>query len=176
MARPSDTKARIQEVARELFLRQGVTNTSLRQISERLGITKPALYYHFDSREALLRSVIQPLTDDLEAFAAARRPGPPEDLLADYFDLAWQHRDVLMMIVADLSILSELDLVGRMLSWRETLVTLLIGPTAPQRARIHATVAVGGLSDCIVEYAQLPAEDVKKAAVEAALAALHAGS
>ena len=57
--RPSDTKARIQAVARELFAQQGVQPTSLREIADRLGITKAALYYHFDSREALVRSIIE---------------------------------------------------------------------------------------------------------------------
>jgi AcrR family transcriptional regulator len=173
MARPSDTKSRIQEVARELFLRQGVQHTSLRQISERLGITKPALYYHFDSREALLRSVVQPLIDELESFIAERKPGSPEELLAEYFDLAWRHRDVLMMIVSDLTVLTELDLVSRMLAWRESLITLLLEPGAGPAARIHATVAVGGLSDCVVQYAELHFQEVKTAAVEAARAALH---
>nr|BFE84423.1 hypothetical protein GCM10020093_070240 [Planobispora longispora] len=75
MARPSDTKTRIQAVARELFLLQGVQNTSLKQISDRLGITKPALYYHFASRDDLVRSIIQPFMDELEAFVAEREPG-----------------------------------------------------------------------------------------------------
>ncbi|MFC7583086.1 TetR/AcrR family transcriptional regulator [Nonomuraea antimicrobica] len=72
---PSDTKARIQEVARELFAEQGVQNTSLRQISERLGITKPALYYHFSSRDDLVRSIVRPMVDDLERFVDERGPG-----------------------------------------------------------------------------------------------------
>ena len=52
MARPpSETRQRIQDVARELFAEKGVQRTSLQDIADRLGITKPALYYHFGSRE-----------------------------------------------------------------------------------------------------------------------------
>jgi AcrR family transcriptional regulator len=49
-----DTRQRILDVALELFIEQGYDGTSLRQISERLGVTKAALYYHFASKEDLL--------------------------------------------------------------------------------------------------------------------------
>ena len=50
MPHPSDTKQRILDTARELFARKGVQRTSLQEIAGQLGITKPALYYHFTSR------------------------------------------------------------------------------------------------------------------------------
>lgn len=173
MARKSGTRQRILDVAQELFARQGVRNTSLRQISDRLGITKPALYYHFASRDELIRSIIQPLIDDTEAFLAGHTgEQEPRALLEDYFDLLWRHRDVLVMLIRDPSTLSHLDLTGRVLRWRRTLSGLLTGPDPDTEARIRATVALGGMSDCAVEYAALPLDDVKPAAVAAAVSAL----
>ncbi|MEV7005758.1 TetR/AcrR family transcriptional regulator [Streptosporangium sp. NPDC051022] len=172
MARPSDTKARIQAVARELFVEQGVQNTSLKQISDRLGITKPALYYHFESREDLVRSIIQPLIDELEAFVSEREPGDDQRLLEEYFDLTWKHREVILVVLHAPAALVELDLMDRMWAWRKELTTLLLGPAPSTAARIHATVALGGMSDCVVEHASLPFEEVKAAAVAAAVAAL----
>ncbi|SEM52673.1 TetR/AcrR family transcriptional regulator [Nonomuraea pusilla] len=169
---PGDTKRRIQAVARELFVQQGVRDTSLRQISERLGITKPALYYHFASREDLVKSIIQPLVDDMERFVAEREAGDPRRLLTDYFDLIWRHRDVLVMIVRELSALAHLDLGERMFAWRRRLIVLLLGPDVTQAQHIRATVALGGMSDCAVEYAHLPLDEVKPVAVEAAADAL----
>ena len=67
---PSETRQRIQDVARELFTQKGVQRTSLQDIANRLGITKPALYYHFSSREELVRSILQPLIDEGESFVA----------------------------------------------------------------------------------------------------------
>src|SRR5215475_13717231 len=46
-----DTRERIQSIALELFAEQGYEKTSLREIAERLGVTKAALYYHFRSKE-----------------------------------------------------------------------------------------------------------------------------
>ncbi|GGS68392.1 putative trancscriptional regulator,TetR [Planobispora rosea] len=172
MVRPSDTKARIQAAARELFLEQGVQNTSLKQIADRLGITKPALYYHFTSRDDLVRSIIQPFMDDLEAFVAERRPGDARQLLEDYFALAWQHREVFMMILRDPATLVALDLVDRIWEWRKRLTALLLGPEPSTAGRIRATVALGGMSDCVVEHAALPFDEVRTVAVDAALAAL----
>lgn len=169
---PSDTKARIQAVARELFAEQGVRQTSLRQISERLGITKPALYYHFASRDDLVRSIVQPLVEDFERFAGTREPGDPRTLLDDYFELMWRHRDVTVMMVRDISILGYLDLGTRMFEWRRELIALLLGPEITQEQQIRATLALGGMADCTVEYAHLPLEQVKTTAVEAAAVAL----
>ncbi|MDX3111197.1 TetR/AcrR family transcriptional regulator [Nonomuraea angiospora] len=169
---PSDTRTRIQEVARELFVSQGVQNTSLRQISDRLGITKPALYYHFASRDDLVRSIVQPMVDDIERFVATRLPGDARQLLDDYFELIWRHREVTMMMVRELSVLGFLDLGTRMFDWRRRIIALLLGPELTQAQHIRATVALGGMSDCSVEYANLPVEEVKPAAVEAAAAAL----
>src|SRR6266536_3697021 len=55
-----DTRERIQEIALELFAEQGYEKTSLREIAERLGVTKAALYYHFKSKEDIVHS----FTDD----------------------------------------------------------------------------------------------------------------
>src|SRR5271156_5702060 len=56
----SDTRSRVQKVALELFAEQGYEKTSLREIAERLGVTKAALYYHFKSKEDIVHS----FTDD----------------------------------------------------------------------------------------------------------------
>jgi AcrR family transcriptional regulator len=49
-----DTRQRILDVALDLFIEQGFDGTSLRQIAERLGVTKAALYYYFESKDDIL--------------------------------------------------------------------------------------------------------------------------
>jgi len=176
MARPTDTRERILSAARALFTEKGVQQTSLRDIAEHLGLTKPALYYHFDSREALVASLVQPLIDDCEAFVAERVGAPPAELrvlLSDYFDLLHRHRELLTLLVRDLSTLGALDLGPRLLEWRQRITVLLVGSRASLADRVRATVAIGGLSDCIVELPGEPIEKVKAYAVEAAFAVLE---
>jgi AcrR family transcriptional regulator len=50
----AETFLDILRSAEDLFLEQGFEKTSMRQIAERSGLTKGALYHHFDSKEALL--------------------------------------------------------------------------------------------------------------------------
>jgi len=52
--RTRDTRERILDVALDLFIEQGFDGTSLRQIAEQLGVTKAALYYHFESKDDIL--------------------------------------------------------------------------------------------------------------------------
>jgi len=56
-AEASSTRDRILDVALDLFVEHGFDGTSLRQIAEPLGMTKAALYYHFESKEAILMAL-----------------------------------------------------------------------------------------------------------------------
>lgn len=64
---PRSTRERILDVALDLFAEQGYEPTSLREIAERLGVTKAALYYHFSSKE----DIFMALHERLHGAAAA---------------------------------------------------------------------------------------------------------
>jgi AcrR family transcriptional regulator len=64
--RRGDTRQRIQDVALELFAEQGYEKTSLREIAERLDVTKAALYYHFKTKEEILVSIFEDLARPIE--------------------------------------------------------------------------------------------------------------
>ncbi|MFJ8636141.1 TetR/AcrR family transcriptional regulator [Streptomyces sp. NPDC093568] len=64
--RRGDTRQRIQDVALELFAEQGYEKTSLREIAERLEVTKAALYYHFKTKEEIIVSLFEDLTRPIE--------------------------------------------------------------------------------------------------------------
>ncbi len=51
------TRDRILDAALDLFIEKGYDGTSLREIAERLGFTKAALYYHFASKEDILMAL-----------------------------------------------------------------------------------------------------------------------
>jgi AcrR family transcriptional regulator len=48
------TRERILDVALDLFATEGFEKTSLREIAERMGFSKAALYYHFASKDDIL--------------------------------------------------------------------------------------------------------------------------
>ncbi|MFJ2708615.1 TetR/AcrR family transcriptional regulator [Streptomyces sp. NPDC087428] len=74
--RRGNTRQRIQDVALELFVEQGYEKTSLREISERLDVTKAALYYHFKTKEDILTSIFEDLNRPVEDLIAWGREQP----------------------------------------------------------------------------------------------------
>jgi TetR/AcrR family transcriptional regulator, cholesterol catabolism regulator len=57
---PSDQrKAQIIRAATELFAVAGYVGTSLRDVAQKCGMTKAALYYHYPDKESLLKSVVK---------------------------------------------------------------------------------------------------------------------
>lgn len=175
---PSETRQRIQDTARELFAQKGMQRTSLQDIADRLGVTKPALYYHFRSREELVRSILVPMLDEGEAFVAGheKRRGSkraaPRELVEGFFDFHYRHRTDLMLIVSELSTLAELGLIDSMLAWRERLSRLVFGarPTLEQSTR--SVIAFGGLQDCCLQFPDTPYDELRRATVAGAMAAL----
>ena len=51
------TRERILDVALDLFIEKGFDGTSLREIAEKLGFTKAALYYHYASKDDILMAL-----------------------------------------------------------------------------------------------------------------------
>ncbi len=62
----SDTRGRILEVSAELFAEQGYDATSLREIADRMGFTKAALYYHFQSTDDIVKALVDPAFEILD--------------------------------------------------------------------------------------------------------------
>jgi AcrR family transcriptional regulator len=171
----SDTRQRIQEVARHLFARQGVQRTSLQDIADELGITKPALYYHFSSREDLVRSILVPLIEEGERFVVDQEKLGKVDvraLLEGYFDFHYRHRQDLMLVLAELTMLADLGLIDTVLAWRERLGRLVFGPKPTLAQATRAVVAFGGLQDCCLQFPDAPYGQLRDKSIEAALAAL----
>ncbi|MER5889193.1 helix-turn-helix domain-containing protein [Streptomyces sp. NPDC001941] len=77
MAARGNTRQRIQDVALELFAEQGYEKTSLREIAERLDVTKAALYYHFKTKEDIVISLFEDLTKPITELIEWGREQPP---------------------------------------------------------------------------------------------------
>lgn len=54
-----DTRARLLEHARDLYLAGGPEGFSLREVARRAGVSAPAVYRHFDGKDALLGAVCE---------------------------------------------------------------------------------------------------------------------
>ena len=62
--RRTDTRSRAISVAATPIAERGYAGTSIRDITDALGVSKAALYYHFSSKEEILRAIVnEPLEE-----------------------------------------------------------------------------------------------------------------
>ena len=54
-----NARQRLLETATELFAEKGYAGTSVREIVERAGVSKPVLYYYFKSKEGLFYAILE---------------------------------------------------------------------------------------------------------------------
>jgi TetR/AcrR family transcriptional regulator, transcriptional repressor for nem operon len=87
--RVEDTSARILDEAERLVQTRGFNAFSYATVASELGITKPALHYHFPSKASLGEAMIERYTDRFMAQLAriASSGASPLDQLAGYADL-----------------------------------------------------------------------------------------
>ncbi|MCR2764958.1 TetR/AcrR family transcriptional regulator [Microbacterium sp. zg.B48] len=74
--RPGYDRRQILEIAVDVFIAQGYDATSVASLAARLGLSKSALYHHFDSKEHLLDVALDEALDGLEG--VLREPGARE--------------------------------------------------------------------------------------------------
>jgi AcrR family transcriptional regulator len=69
----ADTVREIKDTARRVLVEHGGEGVALRAIAREMGMTAPALYRYFDSRENLVEHVVADLYDELVAHLVAAR-------------------------------------------------------------------------------------------------------
>lgn len=76
VAQGDATRAALIAAARELFGEQGYGDTSIDEVVARAGMTKGAVYHHFDGKEDLFRAVFEQVHREVTDQAAAEFLGP----------------------------------------------------------------------------------------------------
>lgn len=168
--RSTDTRDRIRGVALELFIRQGFSHTTLQDIADELGLTRAALYYHYESKDHLVASLVQPAKDGIDAFLAqTERTTPPRELLEGFFDLNYRHRLILLALIRDPTGLGSVDAEGWVTELAEHAQRLLAGDDPTPDRRIRAVVAINGLSRCATVLTDIPYDELRERSVNLAL-------
>jgi len=61
----AERRAELLAVAAEVFASRGYSSTTVREVAEAAGILGGSLYYHFDSKEAMVDEILSTFLDDL---------------------------------------------------------------------------------------------------------------
>ncbi|MEU1745492.1 TetR family transcriptional regulator [Micromonospora arida] len=157
-----DTRTRILRAALDLFAEHGYQRTSLRQIGERLRLTKTAILYHFPAKENLLAALVEPLVADLEALLDSARGQPTElarwTVLEGWVDIMLAHRRPLGMLFHDIALIGRGDTYHRLMEVAMRANDLIAGPDAGRLERVRAVQAVAACSDPIVFFTDVSDE------------------
>jgi AcrR family transcriptional regulator len=168
MSRPpgsdgTQTRERILDVAQDLFTRHGYDKTSLRDIAERLQITKAALYYYFERKEDILvelhlrlQSLGADVIDELEAApdGPARAAMWPR-LANEMIDFMVDNRELILLHNRNRNAFESLDArahePGRDVEAR--FARVISSPAIPLRERVRMAAMVGVITEIFAESA-----------------------
>ncbi len=107
LTRGEQTRQEILDAAKGLFLAQGYTATSMRQVARAVGITPAAIYNHFPGKDEIFTSLLQQEApyDDLFALTDGMQDDTPEGLLGQMLrgaiELVAEHQDYLRLAMID---------------------------------------------------------------------------
>jgi AcrR family transcriptional regulator len=179
-----DTRTRIQAVALELFTEQGYDQTSLREIAERLGVTKAALYYHFKTKDDIITSVFDDRLASLEALlewarGQERTPAFRRELLTRYAQEIHKSQQAPFMrfFERNQTMIHKMKAGLRMREMVLKLHEVLTAPGAPINVQIKNSLAIFALQSSwfIVRSPEVTEQERYEAALTVALDLLEQG-
>jgi len=146
-----DTRSRALDAAFRLFSQRGYEATSMREIAERAGVTKATLYYHFQNKADLVRSLYESYQVEVEGLVtwAKRDPRPdPDAVLAAWATLVIEHGSRMMRFVQESPHIWREILPERITTWDALaeLASVLIPPEADRTMYVRARMAVQVIS------------------------------
>ncbi|MBW1708868.1 MAG: TetR/AcrR family transcriptional regulator [Deltaproteobacteria bacterium] len=86
-----NSRQRLLKSATELFAENGYAGTSVREIVARAGVTKPVLYYYFESKEGIFRAIMNIVMEKYE------------EILSEVFQVPGSSMDKLLFMYNSLS-------------------------------------------------------------------------
>ena len=149
----ASTREKILDVALDLFTDQGFDGTSMREIAERLHISKPAIYYHFASKEEILMALHMRLHEFGKA-ALARLAGQTVtlqtwgSLLNELMDQMLAQRKIFLMHERNQAALEKLhrkDHDAEHDDIQQRFRQALTDPSVPLRDRVRMACSLGAV-------------------------------
>lgn len=176
-ARRCDTRKRIQDVALELFAEQGYDKTSLREIAERIEVTKAALYYHFKTKEDIVLSIFEETGRPVEELCAWAREQPRTlqtklEVIRRYSTIVVNAYPLFRFVQENQATVRDLRVGDYLKRVVHALSEVLTDDDATPANALRCTVSVftlhAGMMGYDSQYTDLPLADRRAAALEVA--------
>ncbi|GAA0718941.1 TetR/AcrR family transcriptional regulator [Dactylosporangium roseum] len=171
-------RAHIQDVALDLFIEEGYDKTSLREIAERLGVTKAALYYHFPTKDDIVRSLIDQRMAAIDQLLEWAQAQPRDERMrlefvrryATVHDLM-SNEKVIRFFERNQTLINTMPAGKQMRAQMERVFDLLIDPAEPLTQQLRRAMAIFSIhaSGLILRDRGATPEQRREAALEVAL-------
>jgi AcrR family transcriptional regulator len=163
-----DTRARILRAALEEFSTRGYHATSVRELAERVGVTKTAVLYHFPGKADIVTALAEPMLADVEAAMAKAEEAadPRRAAIEGLLDVWLSHRYLLRMNLRDLGLTASTEVFERFRDGMLRANTLVAGPDPDLAGQVRAAQAIAMLSDPVVLFADAPAGELRAAVLD----------
>ncbi len=162
----SNSAGRILNAALDLIAEKGYEATSIREICARARITRPTLYYFFNSKEGVHRALVAHAMADLERTVQQGMEGPGtlrdkcKAITRLFFAEAMQHPKLWRFIYnlvwsTDSQLATELHESYRMTAQRMTKAAeqaVVSREIAPGNVHIHMLVLMGAVGETFSNY------------------------
>jgi AcrR family transcriptional regulator len=176
-AEGQNARARIQGVALDLFIEEGYDKTSLREIAERLGVTKAALYYHFPTKEHIVSSMVEDRMAQLKEIIdwAREQPRTQEtrrEVIRRYAGMlqAGGHFKIMQFFERNQTLAKTLQSGDAMRTQMMELTDLLSDKSDPPAVQLRRSLAIFALhaSWFVFSVRDVPEEQGREAGLEVA--------
>jgi AcrR family transcriptional regulator len=179
------TRERILDIALELFSEQGYDKTSLRDIAERLGTTKAALYYHFERKEDILLELHLRLHElgydllaQLDGLTSGRDYVEAWPMLMDRFiDRVAENRDLVALHLRNRHALEQIGADERHQAENEDLMErfarMFANPEIPLADRIRMTCSLGAVMAGLIDTGERFGDAEPAEVIELVRASVH---
>jgi AcrR family transcriptional regulator len=158
------TRERILDIALELFNEQGYDKTSLREIADRLGTTKAALYYHFERKEDILFALHLRLHDlgrgmfdrigELSGSSSQEAAEAWPELLDHFIDQVLSNREIFILHERNHTALAVLEDSERHRAEHDDLEgqlrRFLASPVIPLAQRVRMACSIGAVMSTLI--------------------------
>jgi AcrR family transcriptional regulator len=164
---PGSTRERILNIALDLFTEHGYDKTSLREIAEEIGLTKAALYYHFERKEDILLALhlrLHALGHDVLDRLRDLEPGPASleqwaGLLDQFIDQVLANRKLFLFHARNQNALFEMTArsehnTAEHEDMEEQLRRFLASPAIPIRLRVRMACSIGAVMGSLMEASE----------------------
>jgi len=127
----SDTKKKILKVTGSLFAKRGYFGVSMDEIAKEVGVAKSALYYHFESKEALYKELMEDSVKELKKeIKGALEEGYTSvdtvfNLIRTFLDYTLKHPEINLLTSLDVGTDEKLPIAQTIIDLRTDLIRFI---------------------------------------------------